>query len=164
MPRQVSTITGIIIIVAVAVIAVGGVFVYEYGLLQNANIKLQNENIKTKTPVTENPVKDTNGVLKGKATINQPVTQSCPKPVGNEKFGIKIYQNTALVKTLKFNPDGTFNVNLSAGIYMVYPDYYQPGTVTTPDMWSRVLPKQVAITAGQTAQLNISTAFYCNAQ
>lgn len=108
------------------------------------------------------------GTLQGKATIAQPVTQACPTAVGDNTFGIKIYQANAVVKSLKFNTDGTFSIDLPPGTYMVYPDYYpdtiNPTLFISPDMWASELPQQVTIQSGLVTTLNLSTTYYCNAQ
>ena len=55
--KQVSTITGIVIIIAAAVVLVGGAFGYQYFAIQNANIKNQNDNVKSQNETANSSFK-----------------------------------------------------------------------------------------------------------
>ena len=108
------------------------------------------------------PVPQSAGILTGRATISQTVTATCRAFAGNEQFGINIYQSNNKIKTLKFNHDGTFKVELPVGSYAIYPDYLQPGLMVSPDMWKGVLPQTVTIQSGKSTTLNLKTTYYCN--
>ncbi len=47
--EKISTLTGALIIVATAVVLFGGVFGWQYYLIQNSNLKPQNENVKSES-------------------------------------------------------------------------------------------------------------------
>jgi len=66
MQKKISTLTGTIIIVAVAVVLFAGVFVYQYFTKTQtpitnvqSNLKLQNQNTQTENVITQTPVDET---------------------------------------------------------------------------------------------------------
>ena len=82
---------------------------------------------------------------------------------------IKVYKNGSMIKTQKFNLDGTFSISLPVGTYDIYPDDSPDNLstphlyVTTPYMWQEHFPQQAIISANQITTLNLNARYTCNA-
>ncbi len=70
-------------------------------------------------------------------------------------YGVKIYYNNTVVNSVKFTADGTIDINIPAGNYIVYPDYYVPGKASS-DVWTSNLPQSVTVPSKDVASLNVT--------
>ena len=114
------------------------------------------------TPVTSklaSPAVANIGTLHAQASANITCADTtgsrCQTGTNYADFGIKIYQGSTLVQGIKLNTDGSLNIKLPPGSYMVYPDYYTPGIVTT-NTWTANLPQNVMIRVGITSSITFA--------
>ncbi|MFH1968604.1 MAG: hypothetical protein ABIJ84_04415 [bacterium] len=80
--KSVSTTVGIIIILASALVLFGGVFAYQYFVMQNVNIKMQNDNAKLQN-------ENSNAQVAGSPGQSQQATEGW-KTYTNSLYGFEI--------------------------------------------------------------------------
>ncbi len=151
----VGTLVGIIVVLIIVIIGISST----KNTVNNSGASDVQDTAQINTSVTKTPstgtvsTKPSTGIsyLRGQATATlrcmATSTGRCQTGTGYAQFGVKVYQNSVLIQATKLATDGSFEMRLPPGTYVVFPDWYTPGIAVT-DAWTTDLPKPATLKAG----------------